>query len=92
MKQLGLDPAKMIFIDETWARTNMTRVRGRSPRGDRLLAKVPHGHWKTTTLVAALNHRGMRCTMTLDGAINRDAFEAFVRQVLTPTLGQATLS
>lgn len=86
MKQLGLNPAKMIFIDETWARTNMTRLRGRAPRGDRLLAKVPHGHWKTTTLLAALDHRGMRCAMTLDGVINRDAFEAFVWQVLTPTL------
>jgi transposase len=64
----------------------MTRLRGRSPRGDRLVAKVPHGHWKTTTLVAALDHRGMRCAMTTDGAINREVFEAFVEQVLRPTL------
>lgn len=86
MKQLGLDSAKMIFIDETWARTSMTRLRGRAPRGDRLIAKVPHGHWQTTTLAAALDQRGVRCAMTLDGAINRAAFEAFVRQVLMPTL------
>ena len=86
MKQLGLDPAKLVFIDETWAKTNMTRLRGRAPLGERLIAKVPHGHWKTTTLIAALGHQGMRCATTVDGAINRDVFEAFVQQVLMPTL------
>ena len=64
----------------------MTRLRGRSLRGQRLVAKVPHGHWKTTTLVAALDHQGMRCSMTIDGAINALAFEAFVDQVLVPQL------
>ncbi len=64
----------------------MTRLRGRSLRGQRLVAKVPHGHWKTTTLVAALDHKGMRCSMTIDGAVNTLAFEAFVDQVLVPTL------
>ena len=86
MSQLGLDPARLVFIDETWARTNMTRLRGRCPSGERLVAKVPHGHWRTTTLVAALDHRGVRCAATLDGAVNREAFEAFVEQVLAPTL------
>lgn len=86
VNQLGLDPAKLIFIDETWAKTNMIRLRGRAPRGERLIAKVPHGHWKTTTLIAALDHTGMRCATTVDGAINRDVFEAFVQQVLVPTL------
>ncbi len=86
MSQLGLDPAKLVFIDETWAKTNMTRLRGRSTRGQRLVAKVPHGHWKTTTLIAALGHGGMRCATTVDGAVNRDVFEAFVEQVLAPTL------
>ncbi len=52
----------------------------------RLVAKVPHGHWKTTTLIAALDHQGMRCSMTIDGAVNTLAFEAFVDQVLVPTL------
>jgi transposase len=84
--QLGLDPAKLLFIDETWAKTNMTRLRGRCPKGERLVAKVPHGHWKTTTLVAALGREGMRCSMTIDGAVNRDAFEAFCEQILSPTL------
>ncbi len=86
MRQVGFDPAKIIFIDETWAKTNMTRLRGRSLRGQRLVAKVPHGHWKTTTLIAALDHQGMRCSMTIDGAVNTLAFEAFVDQVLVPTL------
>ncbi len=50
------------------------------------MAKVPHGHWKTTTLIAALDHQGMRCSMTLDGAVNREAFESYVRQILIPCL------
>ena len=81
-----MDPAKLVFVDETWAKTNMTRSRGRCPAGERLVAAVPHGHWRTTTLVAALDQRGVRCSMTLDGAVNRDAFEAFVEKVLVPTL------
>jgi transposase len=86
VNQLRLDPTKFVFIDETWAKTNMTRLRGRSVRGERLIAKVPHGHWKTTTLIAALDHHGMRCSTTVDGAVNRDVFEAFVEQVLMPAL------
>lgn len=64
----------------------MTRLRGRAPRGERLVEKVPHGHWKTTTLIAALDRRSIRCSTTVDGAINGDVFEAFVQQVLVPTL------
>jgi transposase len=86
VSQLGLDPAKLVFIDETWAKTNMTRLRGRAPVGERLVASVPHGHWKTTTLIAALGHRGVRCSTTVDGAVNREVFEAFVAQVLVPQL------
>jgi len=77
---------KLVFIDETWAKTNMTRLRGRAMVGERLVDKVPHGHWKTTTLIAALGHKGMRCSMTLDGSVNRDAFEAYTEQVLIPSL------
>lgn len=76
----------MIFIDETWAKTNMTRLRGRAPRGQRLVDKTPHGHWKTTTLIAALGITGMRCSTVVDGAVNGDVFEAFVEQVLVPEL------
>jgi transposase len=64
----------------------MTRLRGRAPIGQRLLAKVPHGHWKTTTLIAALGLTGVRCSTLVDGGINADVFEAFVQQVLVPQL------
>jgi transposase len=77
---------RLIFIDETWAKTNMTRLRGRAPIGQRLRAKVPHGHWKTTTLIAALCTGGISCSTVVDGAINADVFEAFVKQVLVPQL------
>jgi hypothetical protein len=76
----------LIFIDETWTKTNMTRLRGRAVVGQRLVAKTPHGHWKTTTLIAALGLEGVRCSMLADGAINAETFEAFVKQVLVPQL------
>ena len=82
----GIDPRKLIFIDETWAKTNMTRLRGRALRGHRLSAKVPHGHWNTTTLIGALGVDGVRCSTTVDGPVNRDVFEAFIEQVLCPCL------
>lgn len=78
--------ARLIFIDETWSKTNMTRLRGRAPRGERLIAKIPHGHWKTTTLIAALGIEGTRCSTVVDGAVNGPIFEAFVEQVLVPEL------
>ena len=84
--QTELDPSCLIFIDETWIKTNMTRLRGRSLKGQRLVEKIPHGHWKTTTVIGGLDQKGMRCSMTLDGPVNRDAFEAFVQQVLCPSL------
>lgn len=86
MSQLGLDPARLVFIDETWASTNMTRLRGRSLRGTRLVGRVPAGRWETTTLIAALDQRGIRCSTVVDGAVNREVFEAFVEQVLVPSL------
>ena len=86
LRQAGLDPKRLVFIDETWCKTNMTRRRGRAPRGQRLVQAVPHGHWKTTTLIAALDHRGIRCATTVDGAVNTDVFTAFVKQVLVPRL------
>ena len=64
----------------------MTRLRGRAPRGERLIDKIPHGHWMTTTLIAALGIGGMRCSTVVDGAVNRDVFEAFVEHVLVPEL------
>ena len=85
--QLDLDPDRLVFIDETWASTNMARTHGRAPRGERLRAPVPFGHWKTTTFVGALRRSGLIAPMVLDGPINRDAFEAYVEQVLVPDLG-----
>jgi transposase len=64
----------------------MTRLRGRSPVGQRLVEKIPHGHWKTTTLIAALGISGVHCSSVVDGAVNADLFEAFVQQVLAPQL------
>jgi transposase len=64
----------------------MTRLRGRSPVGQRLVEKVPHGHWKTTTLIAALGISGIHCSTVVDGAVNGDVFQAFVQQVLVPQL------
>lgn len=64
----------------------MTRRRGRAPRGQRLVEKVSHGHWHTTTLIAALDHHGIRCANVIDGAINGDYFAAFVKRTLVPTL------
>ncbi len=64
----------------------MTRLRGRAPRGERLIDKVPHGHWNTTTLIAALGVTGVRCSTVVDGPINGDVFEAFIEQVLVPEL------
>jgi transposase len=75
-----------VFIDETWASTNMARRHGRAPRGERLRAGIPHGHWKTTTFVAGLRLTGMVAPMVLDGPINRAAFQAYVEQVLVPDL------
>jgi len=64
----------------------MTRLRGRARRGERLLSKVPHGHWKTTTLIAALGCEGIRCSTVVDGAVNAAIFESFVEHVLVPAL------
>lgn len=86
VRQAGLDPQRLVFIDETWAKTNMTRPRGRSPRGSRLVAAVPHGHWKTTTFLAGLRTSGLTAPLVVDGAINGETFLGYVRQQLVPTL------
>ena len=75
-----------MFIDETWTATNMARTHERSARGERLRMGFPHGHRKTTTLVAGLRLDGMLAPMVLDGPINGDWFEAYVAQVLAPAL------
>lgn len=84
--QPDLDPARLVFIDETWTATNMARTRGRCARGERLRSAVPHGHWKTTTFVAGLRLSGIAAPFVLDGPINRDAFQVYVTRVLVPEL------
>lgn len=84
--QPDLDPKRLVFIDETWASTNMARRHGRCRRGERLRVGIPHGHWKTTTFVAGLTTRGMIAPFVLDGPINRTAFETYVDKVLVPEL------
>ena len=78
---MGVDPRHLVFLDETWASTNLTRRYGRSRRGQRLIAKVPHGHWKTTTFVAALRHDGLTAPWVVDGAMNDELFLAYVQQL-----------
>jgi transposase len=82
----GLDPGKLVFIDETWAKTNMARTHGYAPRGERLVDSAPHGHWHTTTFIGALTARGFIAPMVVDGAVNGAAFRAYVEQVLVPEL------
>ena len=82
----GLDPKKLVFIDETGANTKMTRRYGRAPVGQRVVGRVPHGHWKTTTFVAALRSDGLVAPMVINGAMNGDLFVAYAEQVLVPTL------
>ncbi len=84
--QPGLDPDRLVFVDETGASTKMARRCGRALRGQRCRASVPHGHWKTTTFVGALRRSGMTAPMTLDGAMYGAAFLAYVEQVLAPAL------
>ena len=81
-----VDPTRLVFIDETWAKTNMTRTHGWAPRGERLVAKVPHGKWKTTTFLAALHHDRIEAPCVFDGPINGERFLAYVEQFLVPTL------
>jgi transposase len=80
-----------VFLDETWATTTMARRHGRARRGQRLVAAVPHGHWKTTTFLAALRHDGIVAPCVFDGAINGERFCAWVEQALAPTLGPGDL-
>lgn len=85
-KQLDLDPARLVFIDDTWTATNMARTHGRCLKGERLRMGLPHGHRKTTTLVAGLRNTGMVAPLVIDGPINGEWFEAYLGQVLVPTL------
>ncbi len=79
-------PERLVFIDETWAKTNMTPTHGWSRKGQPLLAKAPGGHWLTMTFIAALRHDGITAPCVFDGPINGERFLAWVEQALLPTL------
>jgi transposase len=84
--QAKLDPDRLVFIDETGTSTKMARLRGRAPRGERLVGKIPHGHWKTTTFVAGLRSTALTAPCVIDGPMNGNAFLAYIEQVLVPSL------
>jgi transposase len=86
-----LNPSKLVFIDETWASTNLTRPRGRGPRGERVVSAIPYGHWKTTTFIAGLRQDGLTAPFVIDGPINGESFLAYVEQVLAPTLSDGEI-
>lgn len=86
VEQSELDVHRLVFLDETWASTNLTATRGRSPVGRRCIGYAPYGHWKTTTFVCALRCEGLVAPWDLDGPINGDAFRVWVHQMLAPVL------
>jgi transposase len=77
---------RLVFIDESAAKTNMTRLRGRALRGQRVHAYAPHGHWNTTTMIGSIRLDGTTTCMAIDGATTREVFREYVRHVLCPTL------
>jgi transposase len=81
-----IDPASVVFIDETWAKTNMTRRYGRSEMGSRVIEKVPFGRWETTTFLGALRATGFIAPLTIDGPISGPLFRSWVEQHLVPEL------
>ena len=99
--QETFDCKKLVFLDAvlagcnfsvaTWTKTNMTPLYGRVLIGKRVMDFVPHGHWKTTTFLAALRHDGLTAPMVIDGAINGELFLAYVKQVLLPTLKEGDI-
>ena len=81
-----MEVEKLVFIDETWTSTGMTRRYGRAPRGRRCLDSAPHGHWETTTFVGALRRCRLTAPLVTDGPMDGEIFLAYVRQFLCPTL------
>jgi len=86
-----IEPERLVFIDETWTKTNMAPLRGGAPCGERLIAKVPHGHWKTTTFLAALRHDRIDAPWLLEGPIDGESFRTYVEKVLLPTLREGDI-
>ena len=90
-RQDQIDPERLVFIDETWTKTNMEPLRGWAPLGARLVAKVPYGHWKTSTFIAALRCDRIEAPWLLDGPVNAAAFLTYVEKILSPTLRSGDL-
>lgn len=89
--QHRIDARRLIFLDETWIKTNMAPLRGCGPRGQRLETRVPLAHWKTLTFIAALRHDRIDAPWVINGPINGDIFTTHVRQVLVPTLANGDI-
>jgi transposase len=89
--QPGLDPARLVFIDETGTSTNMARLRGRAKRGRRVVGRVPWGHWKTMTFLAALRHDAITAPFVIDRAMTGAIFVEYLRQCLVPTLSPGVI-
>jgi transposase len=87
-RQPGLDPGRLVFLNETWATTSMARLYGRGPRGERVVAAAPAGHWKVVAFVAGPRADGLVAPMALEGAMNGAAFLAYVEQALAPALSR----
>lgn len=81
-----MDPDRFVFLDEVGAHTALTRLYGRAPRGARLVDAVPHAHWRTTTLIAAIRRSGVLAPLVFEGATDETAFRAYVERVLVPVL------
>jgi transposase len=90
-EQPKLRAPRLVFIDETAVTTKMVRLYGRAPRGQRLVAKTPHGHWKTLTFIAGLRCDGLTAPYVIDGAMDGPAFLAYIEQVLAPSLGKGDI-
>jgi transposase len=84
--QPRLDIERLVFIDETWAKTNMAPIRGWCRKGQRLVARVPHGHWKTMTFLAGLRYNAITAPCVFEGPINGESFRLYVEQMLVPSL------
>ena len=88
---MKLEPHRLVFIDETGTKTNMTRMYGRAPKGERLISDAPFGHWKTQTFIAGLRHDGITAPWVLDGPMNRACFDLYIETQLAPTLKQGDI-
>jgi transposase len=85
-EQHRLDPERLVFLDETWAKTNMVRSHGRCPKGERLAGSAPFGHWRTSTFIAGLRHDGIIAPLVMDCPMNGLIFQMYIRDCLAPEL------